>query len=287
MSKSFLSRLFIAGMLVFSFGFCANALAQTASATDLINAEILSNVWYSTTAPINQGDTINIYAGFQNHSLKNLSGTAGFYVDDLEIKKVDFTASPKSLIKLETKYTAVTGSHKAQVKILDIKEIQDSETATLSVDNLLAKETEKKDFSVVEPQLTQEAVLEKVANIANTVVNKGNQYADTLANYMESLKTPTENSPDSAGVLTNVVNTAKNLVPSQNKNQEKVQGEVLGASTEYIPDTSNTSDTSNTPNKQKGFSFYNPLIDIAVFLIHQWVWVLTAILLFILYLIFT
>ncbi len=262
------------------FGINTPALAQTASATDLINAEILSNVWYSTTAPINEGDTINIYAGFQNHSLKNLSGIAGFYVDDLEIKKIDFTASPKSLIKLETKYTAVAGDHKAQVKILDIKETQGNETTTLSVDNLLAKETEKKDFSVIKIQLTQEAVLEKVDNIGNNIVNKGNQYADKLANYVESLKTPTESSSDSTGVFTNITNTAKNLIPNQNKNQEKVQGEVFGASTENIP-------APATKNILQKLPFYNPLLDLIIFLIHQWIWVLAVILLFILYLIFT
>lgn len=248
MSKDFTIRLLSAGILLYSLMFYSNVLASSA---DQINAEILSNVWYSTTT-INAGDTISIYAGFQNHSENNFSGTAAFYVDDLEIKKIDFTSNSKSLIKLEAQYKVVAGSHIVQVKILN-------------VNNLLETETEKKDLIATQPA-TKETSLEQVMSVANKVTDTANHYADTLANYVESFKTPTQNSLDS-------VVKANTLIPNQN-----LQGEVLGISTKNIPIIKNSA--SNSP-------FLNPIIDLAVFFIKHWVWVLFAILLFILYLIFT
>ncbi|MCX6702174.1 MAG: hypothetical protein NTX96_03215 [Candidatus Zambryskibacteria bacterium] len=245
MPSRFISRLFIIGILFLSFGFYTNAFAQTASTTQTINAEILSNVWYSTTT-INEKDVINIYAGFQNHSDKNLSGTAGFYVDDVEIAKTDFTAGPKSLIKLETPYTAVAGNHKAQVKILSIKES--------SIDNLLASESEKKSLDV-KYEITKEVVLAKAEDVANNVVNTINQYTDKLADYVESLKKPTE--------------SANSISKSTS------QGKVLGTSTDNV-----------LKNDKKPFSLYNSFIDVLVFLIHKWVWILAIIFLFIIYSIF-
>jgi len=250
MSKGYILRLFFGGILfLVSFGFYTDTSAQTASTTQIINAEILSDVWYSETI-ISEKDIINIYVGFQNHSDKNLSGTAGFYVDDIEIAKSEFTAGPKSLIKLEAPYTAVGGNHKVQVKILSIKES--------SISNLLASESEKKSLDV-KYEITKEVVLAKAENIANVVVNTANTYADKLANYVESLKTPTENS-----------SSTPNLVSVSSQNSTK--GEVLGTSTKNIPE-----------NNKKPFSFYNSFLDVLIFLIHKWVWVVTVIFLLIIY----
>ena len=121
-------------------------------------------------------------------------------------------------------------------------------------------------------QVAPKTSMEKVNNIANTVVNKGNQYADTLANYVESLKTPTENSPDSA--RQDLADTTLSF------DQNKIQGQVLGASTENIS-------VPTSKNILQKLPFYNPLLNLVAFLIHQWIWVLFAILLFILYLKFT
>jgi len=258
MPKGYILRLFFGGMLFFVFfGFYSNTFAQTASTTETINAEILSDVWYSETI-ISEKDIINIYVGFQNHSDKNLSGTAGFYVDDVEIAKSEFTAGPKSLIKLEAPYTAVGGNHKVQVKILSIKES--------SISNLLSSESEKKSLDV-KYEITKEVVLAKAENIANVVVNTANTYADKLANYVESLKTPTENSSSDSN-LAFVSSVDKGLVSSQNS----TKGAVLGTSTKNIPE-----------NNKKPFSFYNSFLDVLIFLIHKWVWIVTAVFLLIIY----
>ncbi len=249
------SRLFITGILLFlSFGFYTNVSAQTASSTQTINAEILSNVWYSTTT-INEKDTINIYAGFQNHSDKNLSGTALFYVDDLEINKVKFDSNSKSLIKLETPYTAVSGNHSVQVKILEIHSASD---ASISVSSLQAFESEKKSLNV-KYQITTEKVVNTATNIANNVVNTIDKYASNLANTVEDLKTPVEN-------------TNQNQVSSSTLKQ----GAVLGTSTRAV----------STPNNAPGFSFYNLFLDILAFLLRHWIWTFVISIFLILYFIF-
>jgi len=262
MFKNYITGCFFVGVVLFSFfGFQTDVFAQT-SAGQAINAEILSDIWYSTT-DISEGDKIMIYVGFQNHSDKNLAGTAGFYVDGLEIAKSDFTANLKSLIKLEAPYIAKAGNHKVQIKILSIKEPLGNAEAILSINNLLSSETAEKDLNVKRP-ITREVVLTTAGNIANTVVNTVNKYADKLADYVESQKKPTEQSNLTSDLIT---------TSSQDKFFQK---DTFGTSTINAV-------SANDKNK---FSFYNFFMDILIFLIGHWVWVVVAIFLFIVYSIF-
>jgi len=172
-------NLLVISVLFLCFGFYNNVFAQSASTTNVINAEVLYNVWYSTTT-VNEGDEINIYAGFQNHSGENISGSAGVFVDNIQISKVDFTTNPRSLIKLEAVYTAVRGEHIVQIKILDIK-------------NLLASETEKKKLSV-KYQITSADVLNSAKKVTNSIIDIIDIYTAKAADYVENLKQPVENS---------------------------------------------------------------------------------------------
>lgn len=255
MPNRLVSGLFVLGAF-FSmfFGSYSFVSAQTSSTTIPINAEILSNVWYSTNI-INEKDTINIYVGFQNHSDKNLSGTAGFYVDDLEINKVKFDSNPKSLIKLETPYTAVSGNHSVQVRITEIHSNSD---ASISVNNLEALESEKKGLNV-KYQITTEVVLDKASDIASIVVNNIDKYASTLADTVEGLKTPVEN-------------TTKSQISSQTTKP----GAVLGTSTNAV----------TSPKNVSGFSFYNLFLDVLAFLLRHWIWTFVALIFLVLFFIF-
>ena len=177
MKRNFKKVLLFISVILLSF-FSFKTFAQTASSTTQINAEVLTNIWYSTTT-INENDNINIYAGFQNHSTKNLSLTAGFFIDDVQIGKADYVASPKSLIKLSSAYTAEKGGHTAQAKILDIAEVGGSNIDKLSVDNLLAKESEKNSFNVIH-QITQQEVINTAKDIANTVADTVSKTTDSV-----------------------------------------------------------------------------------------------------------
>jgi len=232
----------VISVLFLCLGFYTNTFAQSASTTSVINAEVLYNVWYSTTT-VNEGDEINIYAGFQNHSDENVSGTAGFFVDSAQISKVSFTANPKSLIKLEAKYTAVRGEHTVQVKISDIK-------------NLLASETEKKSLSV-KYQITSADVLNSAKKVTNSVINIIDTYTAKVADYMENLKQPDENS---------------DIISSSS------------SSTNIETQSTNTqSGGQMTTTNWKTYS-YNLLLDIVAFLLRHWVWTFSSIIIFILYL---
>ncbi len=268
--KSIFNYLIIVAILFFIFSI--KTFAETASSTTQINAEVLTNIWYSTTT-INENDSINIYAGFQNHSTKNLSLTAGFFVDDVQIGKADYVASPKSLIKLSATYTAVKGGHTAQAKILDIAEVGGSNIDKLSVDNLLAKESEKNGFNVVH-QITQQEVINTAKEIVNTVADTVSKTTDSvvknidtqaekLATYVESLKTPTE------------VSSLDSKTPTQIA-QDKITGKVLGISTE---------NTNNTQNSQqnKSFSIINILLDALAFIIRHWIWTLAVVVVVVLF----
>jgi len=66
-----------------------NVFAETSSVVpEQINARILPLVWYSVLS-INNEDSIRIYAGIQNNSGIDFTGTATFYVDDKAIQIVN------------------------------------------------------------------------------------------------------------------------------------------------------------------------------------------------------
>ena len=271
MQKRFLTNLIIVSTIIFSI-FSIKVYAQVSSSTELINAEILTNVWYSTTT-INENDNISIYAGFQNHSIKNLSLTASFFIDNVQISKADYVASPKSLIKLTASYIAIKGEHTAQVKILDIAEVGGSNISKLSIENLLAKESEKNSFNVVH-QITQEEIIKTAKDIANTVadtvskttdsvVKTINTQAEKLATYVESLKTP-------AGVSSSDSKTPEQIA------KEKITGKVLGISTEKTDSTQNS-------QPSKSFSITNTLLDALAFIIRHWIWTLAVVVVIVLF----
>ncbi len=271
MKRNFKKVLLFISVILLSF-FSFKTFAQTASSTTQINAEVLTNIWYSTTT-INENDNINIYAGFQNHSTKNLSLTAGFFIDDVQIGKADYVASPKSLIKLSSAYTAEKGGHTAQAKILDIAEVGGSNIDKLSVDNLLAKESEKNSFNVIH-QITQQEVINTAKDIANTVADTVSKTTDSvvktidtqaekLATYVESLKTPAE-------VSSSDTKTSEQIA------KEKTTGKVLGISTE------NTHSASSTVKNTQSFSITNILLDALAFIIRHWVWTLIVVIVIVL-----
>ncbi|HBD24987.1 MAG: hypothetical protein A2566_00505 [Candidatus Zambryskibacteria bacterium RIFOXYD1_FULL_40_13] len=260
MHNRFILYLFGIGMTLFVFfGFSTHAFAQNASTTNTINAEILYTIWYSDT-DVTNGEIVKIYAGFQNHSEKRLSGTAGFYIDDIEMTKSNFVANPNSLVKLESPYTAIGGKHKTQVKILEVSEVGENTNNPLAVNNLLAVETEKKELNV-QREMTKETILQTVNDIASKITETANSYADKLADYVEGMK--------------------KELASTTTSNTSTLQtdktgtGRVLGTSTE---------DTKNT--EKEGFSFYNSLLGALAFLIRKWVWILSIVFIYILYSVF-
>jgi len=232
--------------------------AQNLPTSELINAEILSNVWYSTTT-IKENYSINIYAGFQNHSIKNLSGTAGFFVDDSQISKMNFVAGPKSLIKLETNYTAIRGEHTAQIKIIDIAEAGGSNVSKLSIENLLAKESEKNNFSV-KYEITKEEILNKAEDIASNIVEVINTQTEKLATYIESFKQPTNVSSSSSEIFSQI-------------SQENITGVVLGTSTENIYNIQN--DEQDIHINKNPF-LRNIFLDMISLLVRYWIWTLVA-----------
>ncbi len=265
-NKIFITNILVITTILF-FGFLPKVFAESSSSTEIINAEILSNVWYSTTT-INEKDSINIYAGFQNHSIKILSGIAGFFVDDIQISKMDFVSEPKSLIKLETKYMAVRGSHTAQVKMLKIVEIGGGTANKFSVENLLARESEKSNFSV-KYVITKEEVIKKTEEITNNVVKSIDTQMEKFANYMEGLKEPVVDLP---GSEISPVKTIQNSI-----------GKVLGMSTENADNIKKVAEKSQT---NKGFSFSNMVLDISAYIIRHWVWTLIVVIAAVLYISF-
>ena len=143
----------------------------------------------------------------------------------------------------------------------------------MSVDNLLAKESEKNSFNVIH-QITQQEVINTAKDIANTVADTVSKTTDSvvktidtqaekLATYVESLKTPAE-------VSSSDTKTSEQIA------KEKTTGKVLGISTE------NTHSASSTVKNTQSFSITNILLDALAFIIRHWVWTLIVVIVIVL-----
>lgn len=259
MKKFFLNYILFPFLLF--FGLFSLSHAEIASSTSLINAEILSNVWYSTTT-ISEGENINIYAGFQNHSLDNLSGTVGFYIDDIQISKSNFIANPKSLIKFEANYKPVRGVHTAQAKILDIAE-EGINTNKLSIDNLLSKQTEKDRFSVsYKIEVIDKKPIDKVEDVALNIKKSIDNEAESLATQLESYKKPIQ-------IISDI----------NEKTNQLTQGKTSGTVIKNSSSEKNNKTESGTP-------ITNTLIDAGAFVIRKWMYSFATIIAVILFIVF-
>jgi hypothetical protein len=227
-----------------------NSFAQTASSTPIkINARILPTIWYSTLS-VNDGDSIKIYAGIQNNSGIDFSGTAVFYVDNEEISKKTFTSEKESLKDVEVNWVASPGTHSVEVKI----------STNLSSDKeLVSYESDKSRISITR-KVTLEEVKETAITTAVNILDKADELASNLAQKIEGMKQPTDS----------ISSDIKNSVSSSAANK----GRVLGVSTSTA-----ISDYKSASNKTN--YFLNILLSFVAFLVLNWKWVILGIIILI------
>ena len=242
-------------LLVFTFcvlGGPLKVFAQSASTTPTtINARILPTVWYSTLS-VNDGDSIKIYAGIQNNSGINFTGTATFYVDDKEILHSPFSSTADSLKDVSVDWVANPGAHSVQVKIL---------TSLASDKALVSYESETSSVNIV-PKITAQAVQTAALNTASDIVSKVDDLANSLADTIDSFKKPADPTVDSntsgAGISKVITTTASK------------KGSVLGTST-------SSRGSPTTDNNQSADSVFNMCIGLLSFLVRNWMWTLLGI----------
>jgi len=267
--------LFLVTAIFLFFSFSVGVFAQSdTSSPVIINAGILSDVWYSTTTSVTEKDTVSIYSAFQNQTNKTLTGTADFFVDDTKISSVDFIAGTKTLIKLETQYSTVSGGHSVQVKI---SKIQEAGSNAIGPQNLLAFETAKKDLLVMAPPRD---IAQTVTGTLQTVYTAINNYANGLATQVESFRQPQVLGTSTEMVTTPLSNNSKNTT-TVSKGKISASNPQKGSTTVSTLQN-NGKATVNTDNGQKnetpGISTpFNMMLDIATFLILHWLWVFLAI----------
>ncbi len=240
-----------------------NTFAQgTTLSSTKINARILPTVWYSSLS-VNDGDSIKIYAGIQNNSGINFTGTALFLVDDKEISKVSFSSTADSLKDVSVNWVADPGSHNVQVKI----------STSLNSDKILVSyESDKSSISITR-KITTEVVGETALNTANSIVAKADDIASVLADKIESFKKPVRS--DDTGVGSNSSSGFAGNIG--NRTTIDSNGGVLGTSTGPITDFGGK-------GLNRMDSVFNMAMDLLAFLIRHWVWTLSGIV--VIYLIF-
>lgn len=235
-------------VLAFSFlNMPLKVFAQGTSPTT-INARILPTVWYSTLS-VNDGDSIKIYAGIQNNSGIDFTGTATFYVDNKEISTSPFSSTTDSLKDVSTDWVANPGNHNVQIKV----------STSLSADQILvSSSSDESSINITQKinPITPAVVGTAVLNTASGIVSNVDNLANTLADNIDALKKPVA----SSALLTN---SKSNKTVS-----EKLKGQVLGAST---GSTSNSTAQSNSPVMD---SVFNMCMDALAFLVRNWKWTL-------------
>ncbi len=167
--------------------FILSATPALAANPDILNAGVVQDVWYSSV-DVYDGETTRLYGGIYNHSSTSFSGTAIFYIDEKEGKKIPFTSKPDDLLEVNDSWKAVAGDHKIRLKIT-------------SVNTLISKESEEVTLSV-KKKVTTETVKEKATNIATKVVDSIDLLSNDLAQKIESYKKPERAVMKSSPLLT-------------------------------------------------------------------------------------
>lgn len=233
--------------------------AQTTTPTT-INARILPTVWFSTLS-VNDGDSIKIYAGIQNNSGIDFTGTTTFYVDDKEISTSPFSSTTDTLKDVSTDWVANPGDHNVQVKVstsLPADQVLVSSSSDESSINITQK------ITPITPAVVGTAVL----NTASGIVSNVDNLANTLADNIDALKKPIVSSTSSVS-----------LINSKNNKTETVsakKGSVLGTSTGPVVSSASPNSTtkSNSPVMD---SVFNMCMDALAFLVRNWKWTLGGI----------
>lgn len=246
--KNFLLFLFI---FIFSFlNFSLKVFAQDVTETSMIiNAQILPTVWYSTLS-FKEDENIKIYAGIQNNSDVNFTGTVTFYVDGEKFSNVLFSSNANTLKDVFTDWVAKSGRHDVQVKIT---------ASSLSGEVLVSYDSEKSNINIT-PKIVVpifEAVEAKVLDTTSNIFVLVDDLAGNLADEIESYKKPI--------VINNI-----------NKSEiDKKEGSVLGASTGLV--TTMNSSIKNMKNYSLFNLVYNFFMTLASFLVRNWIWTLGGI----------
>jgi hypothetical protein len=227
--------------------------AQEAAQPERINARILPLLWYSALS-IDGGDTITIYAGIQNNSGIDFTGTAAFSVDGKNIAEVPFTSKNDSLRDISARWVADPGPHTVQATI----------TASLpSGKTLVAYESDKSNITVSQ-KAAKEAVTTNVLDTASAIVSKTDALAGALADKIESFKKPAE---VAQGAVEGAETTAGKSNGDSNTQAEE-KGSVLNASIGPTPES------GATPLAAEAHSAFNIALGGLAFLVRHWPWVL-------------
>lgn len=109
MKKILITSLILFFSYFYSGVFYARAETNSTN-TEIINARVLSSVWFSKLS-ISEGDNLKIYTAVQNNSGHDFNGTANFYVDGVDSANIDFVSNKNRLTEVSTSWLATPGSH--------------------------------------------------------------------------------------------------------------------------------------------------------------------------------
>lgn len=221
------------------FNYSSVAFAQTA---EKINAQILPTIWYSSLS-VKEGDKIKVYAGIQNNSGVNFSGTVTFYADSAKIAQAPFNSASDSLKEVSAEWLASKGRHLFQAKL----------DADLPAGKELLSYESEESFVDVSHTLTIEEVKEDAIETLVTVKEKIDEAAETFAEKLESMK-----KPESEDI--SIKSLASQFVPSKFLSSE----------------SDNSTDNSKIDSDSLLASVFNSGIDLAGILIRNWHWTLAG-----------
>ncbi len=246
------------------------AAAIPATAAEKINARILPTVWFSSLS-VNDGDSVKIFAAIQNNAGLNFTGTAVFYVDDIEVATRPFSSvgnvsadsaansSAGNLTQVSAGWAAVPGDHTVQVKIA---------AASLSLPSgktLVSYESDKSSISITRA-ITAEAVQQAALGAAATLVAKMDGVADALADTIEGFE---RHGPEGQAA-----NATASVTDGAN-------GIVLGAMTSAHASTTGAGD-GTAPAAMD--SVFNICLKLVAFLVRNWKWTFSGlVVLFVVY----
>ncbi len=201
-----------------------------------LNARILPTVWFSSLSP-KAGDVIYVHGAVQNESGKSFSGTAHFFVDGVDIGSVAYTSASGDLRDVNHAWKAVSGTHRVQVKV---------SAGLPEGGSLISYESDLVSISV---KITVDAETIKVAQegivvAASSVAAKADTFLQGVADSIDGYR-------------------KEKVAEGAARQAVSGKGQVLGASTSRVAASAESAVTNG------GLSALS-------FLIHHWIWTLSA-----------
>lgn len=244
---------------------------RVAFAQEVVNAGLVGSIWYGDRELIENKET-SIHSAFYNQTNTEITGTAVFRIGESELARTSWVAREDTLVPLEAVWKPTSGKHTITVSIVE-------STAPVEMSTVSTTVSVKK-APIVVPEITVQNATNTVKTIVETIKERGDAYADTLAEQLQAQKIQNTNTSS-----VQVQKTTDQKQEDGTNTSREADGEVLGAqdSTEDAGEINSvlgiSTENLSPETKTKIVRAHNAGIDGITWIVRNWQWAALALVL--------